>query len=62
MTRTRTARRGIVIERHPYDRGYWRRYDGGARKSCRSPQERQGWRDCDAELRFERQCLRDAAS
>lgn len=41
------------IERqdHPYDRGYWRRYDEKSRPS--DVQGRLGWSNCNRELRDE---------
>lgn len=41
-----------AIERdmsHPYDRGYWRRYDGGSRPTKKGPL-RDGWDVCNREL------------
>ncbi len=48
----RTERNGIVVEDDPYDRGYWSRYDG-AERPARKSISRQGWDDCDVELRME---------
>jgi hypothetical protein len=42
----------IIREDHPYDRGYWARYDNKARPS--GTEQRQGWDDCNRELRAER--------
>lgn len=41
----------IVRANHPYDRGYWRRYDGKPRPNDK--QGRAGWDDCNRELREE---------
>lgn len=41
----------IVRENHPYDRGYWRRYDGLGRP--RNPLSREGWDDCNREMAAE---------
>lgn len=49
----RTERLGIVTEPHPYDRGYWARFNGQPRPK-RSGPGREGWDDCDAELTDER--------
>lgn len=48
---------------HPFDRGYWQRYDGLPRPgkfsnlrgvtSITNPFEHAGWDQCDSELRFE---------
>lgn len=35
---------------HPYDDGYWLRYDGLPYSLCQSDEMKQGWRDCDHEL------------
>lgn len=37
----------------PYSIGYWARYDGLRRAGCLNSQQRKGWDDCDAELKFE---------
>ena len=42
-----------VLPLHPYDRGYWERYDGKPRPKY-GMAARQGWDDCDAELRAEK--------
>jgi len=38
-------------ENHPYDRGYWKRYDGEPRPIKKA--EAEGWDDCDKELMVE---------
>jgi hypothetical protein len=54
----------IVRENHPFDHGYWARFDGmrrpgtfrfvaGATRPI-DPAEQAGWDVCDAELRLER--------
>lgn len=45
----KTDRLGITIEKHPYDRGYWARFNGQPRPSAW--RERQGWDQCDREIR-----------
>lgn len=52
-----TNRIGVVIEAHPYDEGYWRRYNGGARP--RRGERRQGWDACDREMKREAERARD---
>lgn len=39
-------------QNHPYDQGYWARYDGKPRPSELPGNllARQGWDDCDAEI------------
>lgn len=44
-----------VVENHPYDRGYWARYDGQPRPK-RPGAKRDGWDQCDAEIRDEARC------
>jgi hypothetical protein len=47
---------GVDIERdlsHPYDRGYWARYD--ERPRPKDKEEAEGWDTCDDECRLERQ-------
>lgn len=41
------------VVRHPYERGYWSRYLGHRRSRGRSRAWRNGWSDCDRELREE---------
>lgn len=43
----------IVRENHPYDNGYWDRYDGKPPPSEQPGNRlaREGWFDCDRELR-----------
>lgn len=41
----------ITRERHPFDDGYWARYDGKPRPSGRL--QRDGWDTCNRELRNE---------
>lgn len=53
-----TTRNGITIEDHPYDRGYWVRYDGEAlHKNPESGRDRNqwrlGWNSCNQELMAE---------
>jgi hypothetical protein len=43
----------VTRERHPYDDGYWARYDG-KRRPKRAGEPRDGWDECDGELRMER--------
>lgn len=39
----------INRERHPFDDGYWARYDGKPRP--RGEEQRSGWDTCDRELK-----------
>lgn len=57
----KSDRLGIVRERHPYDDGYWRRFDGMPRPHG-PPETLQGWKDCDEELSFEAACRRGPKS
>ena len=50
---TRAEERGIQVENHPYDRGYWARYDGLPRDSVTWREGKKGWDDCHRELRSE---------
>jgi hypothetical protein len=50
--KAKTELRGIVVEDHPYDRGYWARYDGLPSPGDKAG--RAGWRDCNRELAAER--------
>ena len=43
----------IVRQSHPYDDGYWLRFDGSPRSQCASDQGRQGWDDCNEDQEFE---------
>lgn len=48
----RTEQFGIVVEPHPFDQGYWARFNGEARPA--RGERRKGWDECDTELRFDR--------
>lgn len=41
----------IVRERHPFDDGYWARYDGKKRPT--GQQQRYGWDECNREFACE---------
>lgn len=47
----KTERKDIVVENHPYDKGYWARYDGRPKPKIKGAAE--GWNACDSELREE---------
>lgn len=53
MTNPAKTSNWIIRERHPFDDGYWSRYDGRPRPSGK--RQREGWDDCNRELREERQ-------
>lgn len=36
---------------HPFDRGYWLRYDGEPWESCADEDERLGWETCNREIK-----------
>lgn len=57
----RTTLKGITIENHPFDRGYWDRFNGAARPTRKS-ETREGWDTCDAELADERRVSASAAA
>lgn len=42
----------IIREKHPFDDGYWARYDGKPRPETNAVSQ-EGWDTCDAELKFE---------
>lgn len=48
----RSEKLGIEIEQHPFDRGYWARFNGQPRPTRGEP--RKGWETCDEELTFDR--------
>lgn len=48
-----TKERGIVIEDHPFDRGYWARYDDQPREQVLERGGKAGWDACNGELRGE---------
>ncbi|WP_157113140.1 hypothetical protein [Bradyrhizobium embrapense] len=43
-------RNWIVRERHPFDDGYWARYDGKRRPNKSLTEKREGWEACDREI------------
>lgn len=47
LTNLKTDRMDIVIENHPFDRGYWKRFNGLPRPRGK---EREGWDACHEEL------------
>lgn len=47
----RSEQLGIVVERDAYSQGYWMCFDGQPRPT--GWRARQGWDECDQELRFE---------
>lgn len=50
----------IVRHRHPYDDGYWSRYEGASRPSA-SGERQDGWDACAAELAHEEESIRPGA-
>lgn len=48
---------GIIREDHPFDRGYWARFDGLPRPSA--PDEAKGWDACDQDIEFEESSRRE---
>ncbi|WP_240233584.1 hypothetical protein [Devosia lacusdianchii] len=49
----RTDALGIVVEDHPYDRGYWARFNGVTRDNVTWEGGQAGWDDCDDDVRRE---------
>lgn len=53
----RTVKLGIQVEEHPFDKGYWARFDGEPRPVKKS-ERRAGWDACDTELRADSRAKR----
>lgn len=54
MVEKRTEAHGIIVEDHPYDQGYWARYNG-EKRPARKGARRDGWDQCDLDEQMQPQ-------
>lgn len=49
----RTESLGIIVEDHPFDQGYWARFNGQPRDTVKWRGGKAGWDACDREVKNE---------